>query len=225
MSEAVASPQGQTLPAGISETVNVADVALWDTEAYWAIFERMRREDPVHYCADSAYGPYWSVTRYEDIMAVDTNHHVFSSEAKLGGIVIDDRIYNDPESGTELVNFIGMDPPRHTGQRRAVNGIVAPTNLERMEATIRERTAGVLDNLPMGEEFDWVERVSIELTTRMLATMFDFPFEDRHKLTRWSDVSTAEPGLGIVDTAEQRIEELMECLAYFTELWNERVNG
>jgi cytochrome P450 len=56
----------------------------------------------------------------------------------------------------------------------------------------------------------------------MLATVVDFPFEHRAKLTRWSDVATAPPGTGIVDTAEQRQEELMECLAYFTKLWNER---
>jgi cytochrome P450 len=109
-------------------------------------------------------------------------------------------------------------------QRATVSGVVAPPNLAKMEAIIRERTSKVLDGLPEGETFNWVDRVSIELTTQMLATLFDFPFEDRHKLTRWSDVATAPPGTGIVDTAEQRRDELMECLAYFTKLWNERVD-
>ena len=67
--------------------------------------------------------------------------------------------------------------------------------------------------------------MSIELTTQMLATLFDFPFEDRYKLTRWSDVATAAPGSGIVESNQQRRDELMECLAYFTRLWNERVNA
>ncbi|MBD3648895.1 MAG: cytochrome P450, partial [Pseudomonadales bacterium] len=93
-----------------------------------------------------------------------------------------------------------------------------------MESTILERTCSVLDSLRGGETYNGVELGSIELTTRMLATLFDFPFEDRRKLTRWSDVATAPPGTGIVDTHEQRRAELLECLEYFTRLWNERVN-
>ena len=115
-----------------------------------------------------------------------------------------------------------MDPPKHDVQRKTVSPVVAPSNLANMEPLIRERTIEVLDSLPIGETFDWVDTVSIELTTRMLATLFEFPFEDRRKLTRWSDVSTAVPGRGIIDTEQQRIDELMECLAYFTNLWNER---
>jgi cytochrome P450 len=99
---------------------------------------------------------------------------------------------------------------------------VAPSNLANLESTIRERAGAILDSLPIDEEFDWVDAVSIELTTQMLATLFDFPFEDRRLLTRWSDVATAGPGNGI--SAEQRRTELLECLAYFTRLWNERVN-
>ncbi len=80
----------------------------------------------------------------------------------------------------------------------------------------------ILDSLPRDEDFNWVQRLSIELTTQMLATLFDFPFEDRYKLTRWSDVATAPPGIGIVDTEEERRAELLECLEYFTGLWHER---
>ena len=117
-----------------------------------------------------------------------------------------------------------MDPPKHDDQRRTVQGVVAPANLKELEGLIRTRACTILDSLPLNEEFDWVERVSIELTTQMLATLFDFPFEDRHKLTYWSDVATAIPGNGIVETHEQRWAALEECLAYFTRLWNERVN-
>jgi cytochrome P450 len=153
-------------------------------------------------------------------MAVDTNHHLFSSDWTHGGIAI----FNAPP-GEQMPMFIAMDPPRHDEQRKAVSPIVAPGNLAQMEATIRERTIRVLDGLPRNEPFNWVQRVSIELTTQMLATLFDFPFEDRHKLTRWSDVSTSIPGTDrIVESMEARDIELGECLAYFTRLWNERVN-
>ena len=90
---------------------------------------------------------------------------------------------------------------------------------------IRARAIKVLDDLPRNETFNFVERVSIELTTQMLATLFDFPFDERRKLTRWSDVSTALPKSGVVDSPEQRRQEMDECYAYMSKLWNERVNA
>eukprot|EP01030_Chromulinospumella_sphaerica_P026506 gene26506-26711_t len=73
------------------DQIDVSDIDLWRTDSHWPYFERLRAEDPVHYCKDSLFGPYWSITRYNDIMAVDINHQVFSSEAALGGIAILDQ--------------------------------------------------------------------------------------------------------------------------------------
>ena len=218
MSEAV---ELQSVP----ETLNPADPKRFFQGTILPIFERMRAEAPVHYCADSAYGPFWSITRYHDIMAVDKNHEVFSSEAKLGGIMIDDGIVGDEGSDFFVKSFITMDPPEHGPQRKAVNRIVAPPSLANFESLIRTRTQTLLDSLPVGEEFDWVDRVSIELTTMMLATLFDFPFEERRKLTRWSDVTTAEADSPIVGSQEQRVSELFECLEYFKRLKAERRDG
>ncbi|MEP2828025.1 cytochrome P450 [Parvibaculum sp.] len=208
------------------DQIDVSRPELFERNVEGDYFRRLRREDPVHYCTDSAYGPYWSITKYKDIMTVDTNHQVFSSEAGLGGIIIEDGIQKSSAEGAiDLPNFIAMDPPKHDEQRKAVSPIVAPSNLAKLEGTIRERVGRVLDGLPVGEEFDWVDTVSIELTTQMLATLFDFPFEDRRKLTRWSDVATAEPGSGIVDSWEQRTSEIMECAECFQGLWNERLEN
>lgn len=205
--------------------VNPANPKLFSEERILPLFEQMRAEQPVHYCKDSAYGPFWSVTRHADIMAVDKNHQEFSSDAIFGGIMIDDDIVGDPDGDFFVKSFITMDPPEHGPQRKAVSKIAAPTSLSSFEGLIRERTQGLLDTLPVGEEFDWVESVSVELTTMMLATLFDFPFEDRHKLTRWSDVTTAEADSPIVGSQERRISELMECLAYFKRLKQERKDG
>jgi cytochrome P450 len=186
-----------------------------------AYFARLRREDPVHHAVSPWAGPYWSITRYQDIMHVDTHPALFSSEWGYGGITL-----FDPPPGEQLPMFIAMDPPKHDEQRKAVQAIVAPGNLATMESLIRERTAKVLDGLPRNETFDWVDRVSIELTTLMLATLFDFPVEDRRLLTWWSDVSTMNKRVNpdALDPAE-RMAELGKMLAYFTRLWNERVNA
>jgi cytochrome P450 len=199
------------------ETIDVSRPELFCSNTLWPWFERLRREDPVHYCAQSMYGPYWSVTKYRDIMEVETHHKLFSS---AGGITL-----RDAPEDFQLPMFIAMDPPRHDAQRKVVNPIVAPDNLARLEGTIRERAGWILDALPVGETINWVDSVSIELTTQMLATLFDFPWDDRRKLTRWSDVATAVPGSGVVDSEEARRAELLECADSFMRLWNARVNA
>ncbi len=204
------------------DQIDVSAPDLYVRDALHPYFARLRAEAPVHYCKESAYGPYWSITKFNDIVAIDTNHKVFSSDHSVGSFVLDDTTLNAVDGGISLPNFLGMDPPTHDIHRMAVSPIVAPQNLVRFESTIRERTRRVLDALPVGETFNWVDRVSIELTTMMLATLLDFPFEDRRKLTRWSDVVTTRPGYGLVDSWEQRETELKECLAYFQGLYAER---
>jgi cytochrome P450 len=199
------------------ETIDVSNPHLFAADVQHAWFRRLRDEDPVHFCPEAETGPYWSVTRYDDIMYVDTHHDIFSSEPTI--------VIRDPIDEFPLPMFIAMDPPRHDEQRGVVQPVVAPANLKNFEPVIRERTIDVLDHLPVGEPFDWVKSVSIELTTRMLATLFDFPFEERSKLTHWSDVATAIPGMGIIDTEEERQTILLGCLEEFTGLWNQRVNA
>ena len=206
-------------------SIHVADPQLFLNGDILDVLATLRARDPVHYCDDSPYGPYWSVTRYSDIMQVDKDYETFSSDAHLGGVMIDDDIVGDVDSEFFVKAFITTDPPDHSPQRKAVNKIVTQPSLANFATIIRKRTCDILDELPIGEPFDWVNRVSIELTTQMLATLFDFPFEDRHKLTRWSDVTTAEADSPIVGNQAQRVQELGECLEYFTKLKQERAGG
>ena len=121
--------------------------------------------------------------------------------------------------------MITSDPPKHDDQRKVVQPIVSSANLANAATLIRERTCRVLDGLPRNEAFNWVDRVSIELTTQMLATLFDFPFEERRKLTHWSDLSFLDLHAGTpIDTEEKRMAALEECLECFTRLWEERAD-
>ncbi|MDB4069086.1 cytochrome P450, partial [Pseudomonadales bacterium] len=96
--------------------------------------------------------------------------------------------------------------------------------LSLLEPIIRQRCGEILDALPIGKAFNWVDLVSVELTTQMLATLFDFPFEDRRKLTYWSDMATSSVLSGGTTPEDVRRAALLECLEVFTGLWNERVN-
>ncbi len=196
---------------------DMSDPQYYQDDTWYPYFDRLRREAPVHFTAESAYGPYWSVSRYKDIMQCEVNHAVFSNE--IGGIQVEDQ-----PKDMQRPSFIRMDPPKHDEQRKVVSPIVAPANLNNMEPLIRQRTQYVLDGLPRGETFDWVERVSIELTTMMLATLFDFPFEERRKLTYWSDVAIANVNApdAPVHSEEERFAELKTMAEYMARLFAER---
>ena len=196
------------------DAVDVSDPSLYETDSWRPIFARLRSEAPVHHCADSPFGPYWSITRFEDIMAVDSNHQSFSS---IGGVSIGDR-----KPDFEAPNFISMDPPKHDAQRMSVTPAVAPMQLQKMEPLIRERVCQLLDDLPERTPFNWVDRVSVELTTQMLATLFDFPFEERRKLTAWSDLATSSEAVGGALPDEERRAGMFEMLDEFKQLWAER---
>lgn len=197
------------------EEIDVSNPFLYKQNRWHSYFKRLRDECPVHYQKNSPFGPFWSVTRYEDIMFVDKHHDLFSAEPIIS-------IGPQPE-GLEIETFIAMDPPKHDVQRQAVQGVVAPKNLAQMENLIRSRTADVLDHLPIDEPFDWVQKVSIELTSRMLATLFDFPYEQRHKLAYWSDVAAGSPestgGTALTDEAFTAAADMAKQMSL---LWREK---
>jgi cytochrome P450 len=202
-----------------STPLDKIDVSVEDrfvTNTIWPFFERLRHEDPVHYTAESEFGPFWSVTKFNDIMTVETNHQAFSSEGAIS-------IYDPSPDDMQMPMFIAMDPPKHDAQRKTIAPIVSFESLSAMAPLIRERAGKILDELPIGEPFDWVDRVSVELTVQMLATLFDFPFDERRKLKYWSDLATTDTS--DVMTQEEGRAEFMAIATYFKNLWDQRVGG
>ncbi len=203
------------------DRLDPSNPAIFRDDAWQPYFARLRREAPVHHTPESMFGPFWSVSTYKEIMQCELAHKVLSSDSLHGGISIRDR-----DKALRLPMFIAMDPPQHDEQRKVVQPIVAPANLAKLEHVIRERAIRILEGLPRNETFDWVDRVSIELTVSMLATLFDFPQEERRKLSYWSDCATALPMPGgLIENEEQREAAFAEMLGAFMKLWNERVNA
>ena len=203
------------------DEIDVSRPELFRDDTWRPWFARLRKEAPVHYLADSVNGPFWSVTNHALIKEIDSNNTVFSSEK--GGIAIVDPAPL-PEGQIAGKSFIQLDEPEHMQQRLAVAPAVAPRNLAEFEPLIRERAIDILEHLPVGETFNWVQDVSIELTARMLATLFGFPYEERRKLVYWSDLATAVPEV-TGDTSidmNQRYQELMGAASAFYELWAAR---
>ena len=211
--ESAADPRDVTRPELFSE------------DRWQEPFRELRANAPIHYCGDSKFGGYWSVSTYKPIVHIEALPKVFSSSWEYGGITV----AGDPEKILEgevrMPMFIAMDPPHHTAQRRTVAPAFGPTEVQNMRAEVIARTAVVLDSLPVGEAFDWVDRVSIELTTGMLAKLFDFPWEDRHNLTRWSDVLGDVEIFETLEGRQFRLQNAFEMGAAFKQLWDRKTAG
>lgn len=204
------------------DDLDVSNPRLFQRDEIGPYFTRLRHEAPVHWCARSDYGPFWSLTKFADILKVNAADKSFACSYELGGHVLGyEKMFR--QNGVDARMFQSTDAPIHTAQRKAIAPIVARANVREMEDLMRQRCGEILDALPEDETFNWVERVSIEFTTQVLATLFDFPWEQRRLLTRWSDVAVTEPGFGIVATWEERRSELEDCFRLFAELWQARL--
>ncbi|MCP9271221.1 cytochrome P450 [Mycolicibacterium arenosum] len=195
--------------------IDMSNPFLYRQGLWQSYFERLRNEAPIHFQPTSPFGPFWSVTRHADIVAVDKNHELFSAEPFI--------IIGRPPRFMDLAMFIAMDPPEHDRQRAAVQGVVAPKNLREMEGLIRSRVQEVLDGLPVNQPFDWVHTVSVELTARMLATLLDFPYEQRRKLVYWSDLATSmEQANGGPSDNDEVFEGMRDMAQGLSALWHDK---
>ena len=205
-----------------ADPLDVTQPHLYAEHSWHAPFARLRAVAPVYYCEEGRFGPYWSVSTYKPIQYVEALPRIFSSSWELGGITV----VGDParlESGeVRMPMFIAMDPPQHTAQRRTVAPAFTPSEIERIRLDAVARTSEVLDALPFGEAFDWVERVSIELTTGMLARLFDFPWEQRHNLTRWSDALGDVEAFDTYEKRQERMVTAYEMGMAFNTLWESK---
>lgn len=200
------------------DEINVSNPELFKQNLFAGYFARLRAEAPVHYCADSQYGPYWSISRYHDIIQIEKNTEVFSSDFQHGGVTI----MGTARTAKQIPMFIQMDPPLHDLQRGALQPKFSMRSLQQLEDCIRQRAAAILDALPRNEEFNWVEKVSIELTGRMLATLLGVPQEDRKLLVRWSDTFGGSDNPEINSDPADFFEALVEAGNYFMALWRRR---
>ncbi len=206
------------------EQLDPCHPALFEADKFKPYFDRLRAEDPVHLTTESMFGPYWSVTRFDDILYVDSHHQIFSSDIDQGGIRMGGRPRQagEPDPMFHLPMFIMADPPVHDEQRKVVAPMFTSRALADLQDLIRERAIKILDGLPRDEDFNWVKHVSVELTGQMLATLFDIPQEDRHKLIHWSDTIENIGNPDVFETPEEAFAELWKCFEYFDAVWKER---
>jgi cytochrome P450 len=198
--------------------VDVSDVALYVENRWREPFAWLRANSPVSWRPESPYGGYWSVVTHDLVQAVELDHATFSSSWENGNIVI-----ADPPPETNLQNFIAADPPVHTEQRRVIAPAFAPSQMSLRERQVQARCRELLDALPIGETFDWVDRLSVPMTIGMLCILFDMPLEEWEDLKRWSDFAgTVNPDNDNPEYRALFMAQMMEMLARFDRLLEDK---
>jgi cytochrome P450 len=200
--------------------LDVSRPELYSGHQWQEPFRWLRENAPVYFCKESKFGPYWSISTYQPIVDIEARPEIFSS-SHLNGVTSITIAERPPNKG--FPNFIRMDAPEHSAQRKVVSPAFSPSEMARLSGDIRKRAGDLLDALPIGAAFDWVDRVSIELTTQMLAVLFDFPWEDRRLLPFWSDVAGNIEAFNEPSAQAERLRHLGEMGAYFKRLWDERL--
>ena len=210
----------QSVPPAVSRW-EVGRMEVFNDNLWPEIFRDMRAQAPINKVTGTILGDYWNVSTHKACVYIESLPELFSSSYVHGGVSI-----AEPPAGVDhnvrLPMFIAMDRPDHTPRRRTVANSVTPAEMLRLSGEVRERTGRLLDSLPVGEQFDWVSRVSVDLTTSMLAILFDFPREDAHLLSYWSDWFTAIEAGHIPEVLEGRLAAARDMTDYFMRLWNER---
>ncbi len=206
----------------VADRLDVTQPHLYTSHTWHGPFRELREGGGIYYCENGRFGPYWSISTYKPIVHVEALPKVFSSSWEVGGITVAGDPNRILDGEVRMPMFIAMDPPQHQAQRRTVAPAFTPSEIVRMREDAVTRTAEVLDSLPIGETFDWVERVSIELTTGMLARLFDFPWENRHNLTRWSDALGDVEAFGTFEDRQRRLMTAFEMGTAFNALWESK---
>ena len=197
---------------------DVSDETLYVEDSWRDKFAYLRENMPVSYREESPFGPYWSVTTHDLLSAVELDWKTYSSSHLNGNIVI-----ADPPPESNLPNFIAADPPVHTAQRKVITPAFSPSQMRTREEQVQDLCNQLLDDLPIGETFDWVDRVSIPLTMGMLCILFDMPLNERAQMKMWSDYAGGVSSDNL--TEEWRAEwmkQMQAMLGRFDELLDAR---
>jgi cytochrome P450 len=188
--------------------LDVSDVSRFSDQSIYSLFAFLRSYQPVHFCESSPHGPYWSISRFSDIASIEADPKRFSSRS---GFTL-----TDIDSDFKHRSILSSDGQDHLRQRRTIAPLMTMEGINALEVTIKKAAIEILDAVPLDKPFDWVERVSIALTGRMLATMMGAPHSDFQKLIHWSHIASIVPGANTdLKSFEEKDHLLEDCYRYF----------
>jgi cytochrome P450 len=164
-------------------------VARFDEPSFYlddphAVFAMLRREDPVHWYGD---GPFWVITKYEDIRFISKHPELFSSAtiAILGDIIK----AREGQPGPPRDTVLFMDPPQHLEHRKVINSELTPARVNAIDANVRAVVADVCAALP-GDEFDAIDHLAELIPVFVFSRLLGVPRDDWQRVVHWSTIIT-----------------------------------
>ncbi|MFV0318679.1 MAG: cytochrome P450 [Microthrixaceae bacterium] len=202
--------------------MELADVDLVDPDNFVSgrhheMFALLRAQDPVHWSEPAGEAPFWSITKLEDLRAVNRDTDTFSSE--LGGTQRIDIANLDPDFDTRGVMLVDTDPPKHTRYRRIVNKGFTPRMIGMLETHLQYRAELIVDEVIEAGSCDFVEDLAAELPLQAIVEMMGVPQEDRHLLFEWTNtmIGMSDPEYVVEDENAGR-NAAMQLYIYSNEL-------
>ncbi len=157
--------------------VDLTDLDRWVEGVPYGWFALLRSEAPVFWQDERRGRGFWSLTRYDDVLAASRDHETFSSA--LGGTSLMDLT---PEQVESRMSMLDSDPPKHTRLRNIVNKAFTPRAVNAYERRIRELFRELLESAFAERELDFVDAVAVELPMRILCELMGVPLADRRRL-------------------------------------------
>jgi len=161
------------------------ELALLDPASYhkhghpWQIWEKLRRDDPIHYIERQDGGSYWVVTRYQDIVSIEGNPSVFKNGPRS-------TIGEGAQGGLRMV--VHMDPPDHTAHRALAMPYFLPRNIEWVKRYAEEIVTEAFDRAMKrnGEIMDLQDDVANLAPTAVISAVLGAPREMWPKIIEWT---------------------------------------
>ena len=177
-------PQPTAIPL---DQVDLTDLDAFARNEGWAMFDRLRAEDPVHWTPEAPPNSgFWAVTKYEDIDAVDRDPETFTSTKYVNLEEVDDDLMDLRRSMLET------DGLRHRALRKLIQREFSQGPLTRKyEEFLRGLTKVTVDNALQNSEFDFVEKVSADFPINVLVRLLDVPVSDTGMLINWGNQMVA----------------------------------
>jgi cytochrome P450/nitrite reductase/ring-hydroxylating ferredoxin subunit len=173
---------GPSLEGLALEDVDLTDLDRWVEGVPQDWFALLRRDAPLHWQDEREGLGFWSLTRYEDIVAASKDYETYSSET--GGTSLQDLTAEELELRKSMID---TDPPRHTRLRAIVNQGFTPRVVNAYEERIRGLAREILDRALARDELDWVADVSSEIPMWVFSEIMGLPVDDRRLLIDLGD--------------------------------------
>ncbi len=219
-------------PSVALSDVDLSALDAFESNSAWGQFDTLRHEAPVHWNPEPAPNSgFWSVTRHDDVIAVDRDAETFSSTEHVGLEELDDDLMDLRRS------ILETDGVRHRALRKLLQRDFGGQTLKKYEDFLRGLTRGTVDAALRKGEFDFVKEVSADFPIQVLARMLDVPENHTGQLIDWGNqlIGNTDPDYAEVLLSDEESDKYkhlpfrspaaLEVFEYGRELARQRRGG